>query len=275
MSEYNHISFFSIQQPMADVDNITTPVARVYCDACGMPPEYCSYGPDFETHCLPWLKANNPRLFKKLHGSKAVSSSDAAANDEGGDAAPEPTEPWTTRERLTAFYAKYMPEKLDGIDAILEKYEGKEDKLFLALVKKYGPEPEDPYYAAISDSEDEGVNDKMEDLAIDDSSKKKRRGAAAKKVNKVDTRVIVQKISRNRKKAVTHVVGLDTVPGMKLKEASKAFSKRFAGSSSVKDKEIIIQGDHLEDVAEMIVNKFKVDANAVFLDLDGEFVCYG
>jgi len=29
---------------------ITTPQTVLYCDACGMPPEYCSYGPDFETH---------------------------------------------------------------------------------------------------------------------------------------------------------------------------------------------------------------------------------
>ena len=113
------------------------------------------------------------------------------------------------------------------------------------------------------------------EAGMDGKKKNKRRGAAAKQVNKVDTRVIVQKISRNRKKAVTHIVGMDTVPGLKLKEASKAFSKRFAGSSSVKDKEIIIQGDHLEDVAEMIVNKFGVNADAVFLDLDGEFVSYG
>jgi len=55
------------------------------------------------------------------------------------------------------------------------------------------------------------------------------------------------------------------------------FSKKFAGSSSVKDtatgtKEIIIQGDHTEDVAAMIVKTFKVPADAVFLDVDGEFV---
>ena len=219
--------------------DIVTPQAALYCDACGMPPEYCSYGPDFETHCAPWLKSNHPRLFAALHGNKTVKES----ADDGGE--PAPTAPWTTRERLTAFYTEYMPEKLEGIDAILDKYAGKEDKLFTALVKKYGPEPEDPYYAAGSDSE-EDVVEKMGELDV--GSKKKRRGAAAKKVNKVDTRVIVQKISRNRKKAVTHVVGMDTVPGVKLKEASKAFSKRFAGSSSVKDKEIIIQGDHLEEV---------------------------
>jgi len=199
------------------------------------------------------------------------------------DADAGPIEPWNTHQRLTAFYTKYMPEKLDGIDAILIKYEGKEDKLFKALAKKYGDEPEDPYYTAISDSDDEDgdVNTKMKGLDVTgggdgkSSKKNKRRGASAKKVNKVDTRVIVQKISRNRKKAVTHVVGLDTVPGIKLKEASKMFSKRFAGSSSVKDKDIIIQGDHLEDVAEMIISKFGVSQGSVYLDLDGEFVPFG
>jgi len=33
-------------------------------------------------------------------------------------------------------------------------------------------------------------------------------------------------------------------------------------------------GDHLEEVAEMIVTKFGVSGDAVFLDLDGEFVSY-
>jgi len=68
------------------------------------------------------------------------------------------------------------------------------------------------------------------------------------------------------------------VEGVKLKDVSKAFSKKFAGSSSVKDgpkgKEIIIQGDHMEDVAEMIVNKFKVPGSSVFLDFEGSFVPY-
>ena len=263
---------------MADILSITKPQTVLYCDACGMPPEYCSYGPDFETHCVPWLKENNPRLFAKLHGNKKAAP--AAADGDEEEEEDGPTEPWTTKERLTAFYTQYMPEKLEGIDAILEKYEGKEDKLFMALVKKYGPEPEDPFYAASDDDDsDNEVAEQMEALDVGEtkksSKKNKRRGASAKKVNKVDTRIIVQKISRNRKKAVTHIVGLDTVPGLKLKEASKAFSKRFAGSSSVKDKEIIVQGDHLEDVAEMIVSKFGVNAEHVFLDLDGEFVCFG
>lgn len=246
----------------------------LYCGACGMPPEYCEYGPDFETHCIPWLLKNHPDVHARL---KALRTGDGQKGDEneGGDDDGVPTRPWTTEERLTAFYSKYMPEKLDGIPALLEKYEGKEEKLFKALVKKYGPEPEDPYIAAQYGSGSDNEEPDVTGMSLED--KKKRRGAGAKKVNKVDTRVIIQKISRNKRKAVTIVVGMDTVPGVKLKDVSKAFSKRFAGSSSVKDmagggKEIIIQGDHSDDVAAMIVDKFKVPADAVFLDIDGEFV---
>jgi len=146
-----------------------------------MPPEYCEYGPDFETHCTPWLKKNHPGLFRKLHDGKKLSES-AGENDGDADgaasaAASAPAVPWTTKERLQAVYKKYMPDKLDGVDAILEKYEGKEDKLFAALKKKYGPEPEDPYYVAYGDASDDeddagGAADRMGDLALDDDKKK-------------------------------------------------------------------------------------------------------
>ena len=176
---------------------------------------------------------------------------------------------------MTAFYEKYQPEKLSDVPSLLEKYAGKEDKLFVALTKKYGPEPEDPYYADDSD-DDEELEEGMENLNVGDS--KKRRGVKAKKTQTKETRVVIQKVARNKKKATTVVIGMDSVPDVKLKDVSKAFSKRFAGSSSVKDgvkgKEIIIQGDHMEDVAEMIVSKFKVPGESVFLDMDGEFVCY-
>ena len=43
----------------------------------------------------------------------------------------------------------------------------------------------------------------------------------------------------------------------------------------MKDKEIIIQGDHIYEVAEMIVSKFEVGEDRVFLDIDGEFVPFG
>jgi len=162
----------------------------------------------------------------------------------------------------------------------MEKYAGKEDKLFGALCKKYGPEPEDPYYAD-SDEDDSGDSDEdikegMADLSVS-KKKKKVKSSNKKSAKKVDTRVVIQKVLRNKRKAVTIIAGMDTVPDIKLKDVSKVFSKRFAGSSSVKDtpagkKEIIIQGDHMDDVAAMIVNKFKVKGDSVFLDIDGEFV---
>lgn len=258
-------------------------VDPLYCGACGMPPEFCEYGPDFETHCLPWLKKKHPALYADLHSNRKETT-DGGEEDAAAPTKPErPSDPWTMEERLTAFYEKYEPGKVDNVPSLLEKYAGKEDKLFTALTKKYGDEPEDPYYAE-SDDEDYDDDDDDDDLAQDaeglnitgDSTTKKRRGVGAKKAQKVVTRVVIQKIVRNKRKATTVVVGMETVPGIKLKDVSKAFSKRFAGSSSVKDgirgKEIIIQGDHMDAVAEMCVEQFAVPGDSVFLDVNGEFV---
>ncbi|KAL3920789.1 MAG: hypothetical protein SGARI_006859, partial [Bacillariaceae sp.] len=157
------------------------------------------------------------------------------------------------------------------------------DKLFIALTTKYGPEPEDPYYASSSEEEEsdaeEELEEGMENLQVGDGGgKNKRRGVKAKKTIKFETRVVIQTQKVKKKKAMTIIHGLDTVEGVKLKDASKAFSKKFAGSSSVKDgikgKEIIIQGDHKEDVAAMIVSEFKVPGSSVFLDFDGDIIAY-
>jgi len=213
-----------------------------------MPPEYCEYGPDFETHCLTWLKRHHPDLLETLHG--------AAVQIKKKE---RPEAPWTTEQRLTAFYQQYVPEKVEGIPALLEKYAGKEDKLFDALVKKYGPEPDDPYYA----DDDEEDDDEEEDLGITGSAK--RRGAAAKKDTAAKIRVVIAKEAQKRKKNLTVVTGMETVPDIKLKEVSKSFSKKFAGSSSVKGNSIIVQGDHVFDAAELVVDKFNVPENCVFL----------
>jgi density-regulated protein DRP1 len=260
-------------------EELLQPVKIVYCGKCGMPPEYCDYGPDFESHCDPWLSKNHPVLRSKLAASrthKPKSSAPAAEEEDVGPA--RPSDPWTTEDRLMAFYSKYQSDKLDSVPGMVEKYAGKEDKLFVALVKKYGPEPEDPYYAADSDEDedDESLEEGMDNLNV--AGGKKRRGVAAKKAAAVETKVIIQKLKRNKKKATTVVIGMETVADLKLKDAAKAFSKRFAGSSTVKDglkgKEIIIQGDHMESVAAFVVDKFKVPGGAIFLDMDGEFMPY-
>ncbi|ORC84834.1 uncharacterized protein TM35_000401010, partial [Trypanosoma theileri] len=50
-------------------------------------------------------------------------------------------EPEDVRSRLERFMRKYNPEKISTIDAILKAYNGREEEMFAALVKKYGPEP--------------------------------------------------------------------------------------------------------------------------------------
>jgi len=262
-------------------------VQVIYCTKCGMPPEYCEYGPDYERVCEPYLKRKYPELYATLLTLRGKGGSNNTNNNNDGNdgekavAVEAPTEPWTTAERLTKFYELYVPEKISDVPSLLEKYAGKEDKLFLALAKKYGPEPEDPYYCLSEDDEDDEEDgelaEDMDNLKVGGGGKK-RRGIKAKKAVKSETRVLIQKVIRSKRKATTVVVGMDSVEGVKLKDVSKAFSKRFAGSSSVKDgpkgKEIIIQGDHMEAVAEMIANKFKVDGSSIYLDCDGGFVPY-
>ena len=92
-----------------------------------MPAEYCSYGPDFETYCTPWLIKNHPDVYRNLF-TKTATNDSAEGADEDGEA--RPSAPWTTEERLVAFYTKYMPEKLDNVPALLEKYEGTKSFFF-------------------------------------------------------------------------------------------------------------------------------------------------
>lgn len=266
---------------MGDTEVLLVRQEVIYCGACGMPPEFCEYGPDFETHCAPWLSKHHKDLFDKLQELRGgVAPVASASNNNKPDKPAKPENPRTNEERLVAFYEQYEKNKLDSIPGLLEKYAGKEDKLFVALTKKYGPEPPDPYYTESEDEDEdeEELGEEMADLAVGD--KKKRRGAGAKK-KKGDTtqcRVVVQKRAQNKRRFLTVVMGMETVQDIKLKDVSKAFSKRFAGSSSVKDgakakeKEIIIQGDHVFDVAEMIVDKFGVPDTAVFVDCDGDVV---
>ena len=47
----------------------------------------------------------------------------------------------TYRDRITAMYKTYQPEKLSSVEGMLEKYKGMEDQLMVALVRKYGAEP--------------------------------------------------------------------------------------------------------------------------------------
>ncbi|XP_072977784.1 translation machinery-associated protein 22-like isoform X1 [Typha angustifolia] len=45
------------------------PVHVVYCGVCGLPAEYCEFGPDF-AKCKPWLRENAPDLYPDLLSGK-------------------------------------------------------------------------------------------------------------------------------------------------------------------------------------------------------------
>jgi density-regulated protein len=93
--------------------------------------------------------------------------------------------------RLIAFYQKYNPEKVAEVPTVLSKYRGKEAALFNALVKKYGPEPDDsddedddedtPPMKAVAE-EEEADDDDEEDDEEDDGEEEKAGIPKMKKV---------------------------------------------------------------------------------------------
>ena len=59
---------------------------------------------------------------------------------------------------------------------------------------------------------------------------KKRSGAGGKKKSAatVTTRVVIARIQRQKRKFVTAIAGLESVPDLKIKDACKAFGKKFS-----------------------------------------------
>jgi len=55
------------EQPETDIkEKEKQPVPKIlYCGVCGLPPEYCEYGPSFDK-CKPWLIEHCPGLYPNL-----------------------------------------------------------------------------------------------------------------------------------------------------------------------------------------------------------------
>ncbi|XP_066313646.1 translation machinery-associated protein 22-like [Miscanthus floridulus] len=56
------------------------PVRVLYCGVCGLPAEYCEFGPDFE-RCKPWLRAHAPGVYP----DDLVAASSSSGGGGGGD----------------------------------------------------------------------------------------------------------------------------------------------------------------------------------------------
>lgn len=110
-------------------------------------------------------------------------------------------------------------------------------------------------------------------------SKRAKKNAIGAKVVKesekeAKVRIVIAKIQRQKRKFVTAVAGMDTIPGLKLKDAAKLFGKKFASGAAVSDtpsgaKEIVIQGDVNFDLVPLIIKEYKVAASDIFF-LEGE-----
>ena len=90
---------------------------------------------------VAWLLTDRSRAPPPPASTAAAPQAVANREEQPSAAVAVAAAPQDPRSRLVAFMQKYQPEKLGNVDAILQKYAGKEDELFAQLVSKYGPEP--------------------------------------------------------------------------------------------------------------------------------------
>ncbi|WOH11442.1 hypothetical protein DCAR_0830929 [Daucus carota subsp. sativus] len=179
------------------------PVKVNYCGVCGLPAEYCEFGPDFEK-CKPWLIRNAPDVYPDL-------IKDAKDADD-------------------------VTEQLQG--------------------------------TSVSDKASGPGSSKPEEV-------KRLPGGKIKKKEKPE--VIIEKVTRNRRKSITTVKGLELF-GVKLSDASKKLGKKFATGASVvkgptEKEQIDVQGDISFDVVDFITETWPdVPENAIYFIEDGKKV---
>lgn len=98
--------------------------------------------------------------------------------------------------------------------------------------------------------------------------KKKNKGG--KKGKGADPKIVISRKDRNKRKHVTIIAGLDTLPGLKIKDVAKTFGKKFSCGSSVSNtatggKEIDIQGDFMDDIPALLVELFSIPKEFIYL----------
>jgi len=123
--------------------------------------------------------------------------------------------------------------------------------------------------------EDYALARKAGDLSLDEDvgKKKNKRGKGilgkGKKKNKGDAKVTIEAVKRGKRKFVTVITGLDAC-GVKVKKASKALSKKFAGSASTGKLPsglacINVQGDCVYELPDFLVEEFGVEKDKIFI----------
>ena len=106
-------------------------------------------------------------------------------------------------------------------------------------------------------------------------SKRKAKDQEKRKVKSEKTggNVIMEKVSRSRKKCLTVVTGVDGY-GLRLKDVAKAIAKKFAASATVSKRaaggeEIQVQGDISATLPPLLRDEFKILSDKIFF-MDGK-----
>jgi hypothetical protein len=121
---------------------------------------YTKYAPDKLPEVdvlLAKYAGKEVKMFEVLaqrYGPEPTAADVPVRNNNATTTQPQPTPPSPTpappshsgatndyRGRLTRYLQKYAPDKVSGVDSMLDKYRGREEELFATLVSKLGPEP--------------------------------------------------------------------------------------------------------------------------------------
>ena len=105
-----------------------------------------------------------------------------------------------------------------------------------------------------------GLEGDVEKLTLQDSQKESSKSGGKKK-KKSEPMVVLERNTRNKRKCITTISGLDMF-GVKLSEAAKMFGKKFASGASVtknaeNKEQIDCQGDFLDQAVDLILKQYK------------------
>jgi density-regulated protein DRP1 len=225
----------------SSVFDVAHPVQVLYCGVCRMPAEYCEFGPNFES-CKPWLRTHAAFLYPSLFCTVVASAADAP---------PPPTT--MPPEAATATVVTAADVSEDGSAALTSPsfHQGTVGEVAQAM-------------AAASVHDDASLAEQGA------GEVKKKSGKSGKKAKEVVQKVIISTVERGRRKMITIVLGLDSFPEIKLKDAAKALGKKFACGASVGDcssnpqkKEVLIQGDVAYDLPVILHELFQIPLDKI------------
>lgn len=104
----------------------------------------------------------------------------------------------------------------------------------------------------------------MDKLKLEEAQEKdgkKGSSSSSKKKKKKEPMIVLERNTRNKRKCITTISGLDMF-GVKLNEAAKIFGKKFASGASVtknaeNKEQIDCQGDFLDQAVDLILKQYK------------------